>query len=250
MNISEKNYRIADVSFEMSCKGAYTQNLCKDYEIEDCADTAFKIEVSQEEITREGMNSEEKFNDMYLESLALYRKLCEKMLDYDNFLFHCSAVEVDGKAYLFAASSGTGKSTHTRLWREYFGNRAVMINDDKPLLQVREDAVYVCGTPWCGKHNLSTNKKSPIQGVCILLRGEENKIEKISPLEAYPDLYKQTYRPKDRERMIKTLSLLKQVTERIPMYKLHCTISEEAAIVAWNAMKPQNNERCGEQNEK
>ena len=235
---TEKKYRIADVSFGMSCRGAYTKKLCMDYEIDTSEEVAFHIEATQEDIDREGLNSEETFSDEYLESLALYRKLCEKMLDYDSFLFHCSAVEVEGKAYLFAAASGTGKSTHTRLWREYFGEKAVMINDDKPLLSVQEGTIYVYGTPWCGKHNLNTNKKAPVQGICILSRGEENRIEKIQPLEAYPELYKQTYRPKNRDKMIKTLSLLKQVAERIPMYRLHCTISEEAAAMAWNAMKP------------
>lgn len=247
MTKTEKNYRIADVSFKMSCCHSYTPKMCEGYKIDDAEAIKFSIEATPEEISKERSEGEGYYSDAYLESLALYRKLCEKMLDYDSFLFHCSAVEVDGKAYLFAAASGTGKSTHTRMWREYFGAKAVMINDDKPLLQVREDAIYVCGTPWCGKHNLSTNKKSPIQGICILSRGEENKIEKISPLEAYPELYKQTYRPPNRDKMIKTLSLLKQVTERISIYRLHCTISEEAAVVAWNTMKPQKNKGCGEQ---
>lgn len=244
--MNTKKYRIADVSFEMSCQYDFTTHMCMDYEIEFDDVTQFYIEVSDEEILREDSMDEGIHSSSYLESLALYRKLCEKMLDYDSFLFHCSAVEVEGRAYLFAAPSGTGKSTHTRLWREHFGDKAVMINDDKPLLQVREDAIYVCGTPWCGKHGLNTNKKVPIQGICILARGMENKIERISPVEAYPDLYKQTYRPKDRAKMIKTLALLKELAERIPMYKMFCTISEEAAVVAWNGMRPQNDERCEE----
>lgn len=238
MKRSDRTYRIADVTFAMSCHNSYTPDMCRNYEIEELETPAFEIEVSAEEIAREGMKSEEKFSDGYLESLAVYRKLCEKMLDYDTFLFHCSAVAVDGKAYLFAASSGTGKSTHTSLWRKHFGDRAVMINDDKPLIQVRKEAIYVCGTPWSGKHNLDTNQKAPIQGICIVQRGTENIVERISAIEAYPDLYKQTYRPAEREKMLKTLELLKQLAERIPIYKMHCTISDEAVIAAWNAMKP------------
>lgn len=97
-----------------------------------------------------------------------------------HFCFTCSAVALDGQAYLFTAPSGTGKSTHTRLWREVFGERAVMVNDDKPLIQVREDAIYVCGTPWNGKHNLDSNQKVPIKGICLLERGTVNHIETIS----------------------------------------------------------------------
>ena len=234
---SEKCYRIADVYFKMTCHGDFTRELCADYEAEEMLEPAFEISVSEEEIDKEGTSEDEKYRE-YLESLAVYRKLCEKMLEYDTFLFHCSAVEVEGKAYLFAAPSGTGKSTHTRMWREYFAEKAVMINDDKPLIQVGTEGVLVCGTPWNGKHRLDTNKMVPIQGICLLERGSENKITKISPLEAYPGLYRQTYRPSDREKMVKTLALLKQVAEKVPMYKMQCNISTEAAKTAWDAMKP------------
>ena len=74
--------------------------------------------------------------DDYLEELAVYRKIAEKMPEYDTFLFHGSAVAVDRVCYIFTAKSGTGKSTHTRLWRTLLGERAVMVNDDKPLIRV------------------------------------------------------------------------------------------------------------------
>lgn len=234
--MSEKCYRIADVCFAMHCQGELTRKMCADYEVDVQEKPSFDISVTEEEVDREGVSEDEKYRE-YLESLALYRKLCEKMLDYDTFLFHCSAIEVEGKAYLFAAPSGTGKSTHTRMWREYFGEKAVMINDDKPLLKVRQDGIYVCGTPWNGKHHLDTNKIVPIQGICLLERGSENHIEKIAALDAYPGLYRQTYRPADREKMVRTLALLRQLTERVSIYRMQCTISQDAAIMAWNAMK-------------
>lgn len=236
----QKKYCIADTNFEMNYQSDYVEKLCADYEIDPKTEPEFMIRVSEEDLSYEKEKSEEVFPECIYESLALYRKLCEKMIKKDTFLFHCSAVAVDGKAYLFAAPSGTGKSTHTRLWRQYFGKRAVMINDDKPLLRIQEDAVYVCGTPWCGKHGIQTNCKMPIQGICILRRGEKNSIRKITAIEGYPDLYKQTYRPeREKEKMIKTLSLLKQLAERIPLYEMHCNISEEAAELAWNTMKDQ-----------
>lgn len=65
-------------------------------------------------------------------------------------------------------------------------------------------------------------------------------IRRLTPIEGYPELYRQTYRPTEkREKMLKTLALLKQVTERIPLYEMHCNISEEAAELAWNTMKVQ-----------
>ena len=101
----------------------------------------FVIEVTDEEVEREKKKSEPGASKGIIESLAIYRKLCEKILDRNCVLFHCSAVAVDGKAYLFTAASGTGKSTHTRMWRQHFGGRAVMVNDDKPIL--RMEFMYV-----------------------------------------------------------------------------------------------------------
>lgn len=234
-----KKYIMADVPFCMKSFYSFTPNMCKKYE-----DTQskllpdFTIEVTKEEIAAENHGEAEDFSDAYLESLALYRKLCEKMLEYDTFLMHCSAVAVHGKAYLFTAPSGTGKSTHTRLWREHFGTDAVMVNDDKPLIQVRKDSIYVCGTPWSGKHYLDTNIKVPIQGICVLRQGKENLIQRIGPADSYAELYRQAYRPKDREKVLKTLSLLKVLAENIPMYRMSCNISQEAVEVSYGAMKP------------
>lgn len=127
------------------------------------------------------------YTDAYLETLAVYRKIAEWMPMYNTLLFHGSVIAVDGKAYLFTAKSGTGKSTHTRLWREYFGERAVMINDDKPLLRITQEGVFAYGTPWDGKHRLSTNISAPLAGICILRRGNDNSIRMITGTRSLPD---------------------------------------------------------------
>ncbi len=89
------------------------------------------------------------------------------MPSYDTVLFHGSALAIDGDGYLFTAKSGTGKSTHTRLWRERFGDRVVMINDDKPLLHIDAGSVIAYGTPWNGKHRLGTNASVPLRADCV-----------------------------------------------------------------------------------
>lgn len=227
-----KNYRFADIPFTIEMHTPFLEKQCQNYE---ALQEGIFISVTEEEIERENVFAEP-FPKGYLESLAIYRKISEAALAYDTFLFHCSAIAVDGEAYLFTAPSGTGKSTHTRLWREYFGTRAVMINDDKPLIRMEGDAFYVYGTPWDGKHRLSTNQRAPIRAICILERGEVNRAERISPAEAYPSLYRQIYRPqKEREKMLKTLNLLRAVTEHLPLYRLQCDISQGAVIAAWEA---------------
>ena len=172
--------------------------------------------------------------DGYLESLAVYRKICEAMVEFDTILMHGSVVAVDGVAYLFTAKSGTGKSTHTRFWREVFGERAVMVNDDKPLLKLTEDGVLACGTPWDGKHRLSTNVCLPLKAICILERGEVNEISRIRPQEALPMVFQQTYRPK---KLGKYMEIIDKLAGRVEFYRLRCNMTPEAAQVAYEAMK-------------
>ena len=174
------------------------------------------------------------YSDAYLESLAVYRKICEAMVEYDTILMHGSVVAVDDQAFLFTAKSGTGKSTHTRFWREVFGERAVMVNDDKPLLKLTEDGVLACGTPWDGKHRLSSNVCLPLKAICVLERGEANEITRISPQEALPMVFQQTYRPKN---LGKYRELIDKLAGRVEFYRLRCNMTPEAAQVAYEAMK-------------
>ena len=216
---------------------------CKEYIVSNCR-ADLNVETTPEDIAYErqcsnkeaGLNGEA-YTDAYLETLAVYRKIAEWMPMQDTLLLHGSVIAVDGKAYLFTASSGTGKSTHTRLWREFFGDRAVMVNDDKPLLRIMKDGVIAYGTPWDGKHRLSTNTHAPVVSICILRRGKENKIREITAREAYPMLLQQCYRPMDKQAMIRTMQVLDRIKERVSFYELYCNISQEAVEVAYNRMK-------------
>ena len=144
---------LAGITFRIQNRYPETEHLCHAYETTDPPE--IEIRISPEEIAFERERSVHEdircgrrvkdWPDGYLETLAVYRKISEKLPEYDTFLFHGSAIAVDGAAYIFTAKSGTGKSTHTRLWREMLGMRAVMVNDDKPLIKVLPDgsaAVY------------------------------------------------------------------------------------------------------------
>lgn len=238
-------YKISGKIIEITSLYDEVHTLCKDY---ICGQTPdFKAETSQSDIDyeREKSAAEDKkegipirnFSDSYLETLAVYRKISENLIEYDTILFHGSAVAVDGFGYLFTAKSGTGKSTHTRLWREYFCERAVMVNDDKPLIQITENGAIVYGTPWDGKHHLSSNISVPLKSICILTRAGENHIERISKSTAYPMLLQQTHRPQNCLKMKKILKILDRIAESISLYRLSCNISIEAVETAYNAMK-------------
>ena len=172
----------------------------------------------------------------YLEVAWIYKKLSERMPYWDIFMLHGSAVAVDGECYAFCAKSGTGKSTHSRLWREMLGDRAVMVNDDKPMIRVREDGgADVYGTPWDGKHKLSTNTHVPLKAICFLERSSENSIREISKSEAYPSLLQSVYRPFDPEAMEKTLQLIERMN--VKFYRLWCNMDISAAELSYQTMK-------------
>ena len=177
------------------------------------------------------------WSEAYLETLVIYRAIAERMPFYDTLLFHGSAIAVDGETYLFLAKSGTGKSTHARLWRERFGDRAVMINDDKPLLRVADAGATVYGTPWDGKHHLSRNASAPLKALCILERAADNRIRRIDAAEALPFLLRQCYRPADPAATVRTLALLDALVRHVPIYRLGCNTDPDAARVAYEGMQ-------------
>lgn len=233
-----KKYRFADLTMEIVCTYEYTKKLCKEYEVAEDEPADLSIKVTESDIEWEQEKADQTYPKAYLESLNLYRKIGEQAINYDVLLMHGSVVEVDGRAYIFTAPSGTGKSTHTKLWMEYFKERARMINDDKPLIRFFDDEIKAYGTPWDGKHRLSTNSSAPVQSICILAQGKENRIEKISKQKAWYSLLGQVYRINDAKKMEKVMKLLDRLVTDIPVFKMECNISTDAVITAYEAMKP------------
>ena len=227
-------YKFADKVVEVHSLYEEVHHYCKDYRSEDPID--FEVTMTQDDIGYEKARFESGISsDAHLEELAVYRKISEKMPDYDTVLYHGSVISVDGKAYMFTASSGTGKSTHTALWRKLFGDRAVMVNDDKPLIHIGE-ITTAYGTPYNGKHRLSANIGVPLKAICILERSEKNHIEQITFKEAYSMLVQQVYRPNDILALQKTLSLVDRLEKSVSFYRLGCNMDISAAQTAYDGM--------------
>ena len=239
-------YRIGGKNIRIESIHESVQERCRDYRTEGepdftvqttLSDLAYEQERSDREAEAEGRNAV-KWSSAYLEELAVYRKIAEKMPDYDTFLFHGSCVAVDNDGYLFTARSGTGKITHVRLWREMLGSRAVMVNDDKPLIHLLKDnGAVIYGTPWDGKHRLSSNILVPLRAVCLLERAEENRIAPVTAQEAFPMLIQQTYRPADPAAMIRTMKLIDRLSQSVKLYKLRCNMDISAAELSYGTMK-------------
>ena len=240
-----RKYKIAEKMIEITSLYPDIHEYCKYYAADGIPD--FSVEITPKDIAYEREKTAKEYayegkrapnySEGVLEETAVYRKIAEKMPNYDTFVFHGSVVAVDGQGYLFTAKSGTGKSTHTALWREYLGDRAVMVNDDKPLIKCTDCGIIVYGTPYNGKHRLGKNTAVPLRAVCILERAEKNSIRRIDKSEAYPMLLQQVYRPQDPLQMAKTLKLVDRLAANTELYKLACNMDIEAAEVAYNAMK-------------
>ena len=229
-------YKIADIVFEAQTKYAYTVKLCEKYQYFGEQPCAFKAIITEEDILAEKKLCNT-YPDAYLESLALFRKLCDYILKNANgFILHSSAIMVDGKAYLFTAPSGTGKSSHAKLWRELLGDRAVMINDDKPIVRFVDGDFFVYGTPWNGKHKLGENCKAKIKAICALSQEKENLIRKATVPEMLLVILNQTIRPKEIKEMDTLLALLDKMLKSVEIYKLGCNLSLQAAQLSYTTM--------------
>jgi len=197
------------------------------------------------ELGLEGISFSELPRVMY-EFTAAQRKIADILIDRDIILFHGSVVAVDGTAYLFTAKSGTGKSTHTRLWRELFRERAVMVDDDKPFLHISGDGVTVYGTPWNGKHRLGNNISLPLGGICLLERGAENRIEPVRPSDTLGFIVQQTHRPPSARKTCKYLELLNRLTACMRFWRMECNMDPQAAVVSYEAMSGKRKEESDE----
>lgn len=230
-------YKFGGIPVLVKYRGQYFGDSCKEYLSDE--EPIFEILATDEDLEYERQHAEEDraYSKSYLEHTAIYRKFCEKSVEHNVVLCHGSVLEYKGEAYLFTAPSGTGKSTHTRLWREYFGDEVIMINDDKPLLRFEEDGIYAFGTPWDGKHHISNNRNAKLKAICFLSQNKENHIRKISGDEALPMLMNQIYRPRNTEGLIKTMDYVNVLIEKVPMYQMGCNMEQEAAQIAYEGMK-------------
>lgn len=163
-------------------------------------------------------------------------ELFEQMLSFDGFVLHSCAIEYKGKAYLFTGNSGAGKSTHAKMWREYFTDEVCYINEDKPIIRQINGEFLACGNPFSGKYDNNKNIMLPIGGVCVIDKANENSITQLDSKEAFSVLMSQTLTYLDGENISKLINLLDNFLSRVKVYRLKCTISKESAKIAYEEM--------------
>lgn len=148
---------------------------------------------------------------------------------YNCVMIHASAISYNGQGILFSADSGTGKSTHTQLWQQEYGDKVIFINDDKPMVKKESGVFYVYGSPWSGKTDLNNNLKVPLKALVMLNRGLENKIEKVALNDVIKEVFANISLIKDDLKVTKeVMDCYGAIFEAIPLYRLYCNISDEA----------------------
>lgn len=230
-------YNIADLNILINSSSEEIKKRISPY-IVNSDSFDFEVKVSQNDISDFISNSKHYCNSFMAESTLILTQICNRILEnYNGFFFHSSSLMLDDEAYLFTAVSGTGKSTHTALWRKLFKEKVVMINDDKPIIRKKDGVFYVYGTPWMGKSDIGNNVKAPVKAVYILQRGEKNSAVRVKPGAVFKNILEATVVPTDRRNMEKLLELLDEFFSSVPLFLLTCNMDIEAAQVAYNASK-------------
>lgn len=159
-----------------------------------------------------------------------------QIIRHRGAVLHASSISFEGKGLLFTAPSGTGKSTHTALWKRMFPEQVQYLNDDSPALRMTESGPVVYGTPWSGKTEINQNLAAPVAAVIFIERGVKNRLRTISGAEAFYRTIREIVFPpvqELREQMTETLSA---ALSAVPAYVLECDISEEAVRTARQAI--------------
>ena len=160
-----------------------------------------------------------------------------QLLHYNGLMLHASAAALGGRAYLFSGPCGRGKSTHTHLWQQTFGEAVQVFNDDKPALRRLDGRWYAYGTPWCGKDGINLNQKWPLGGICFLEKSQENRIRRLSAAEALPLILAQTTYRLPPQYMELLLASLDSLLREIPVFLLENRPEEAAARLSFETMR-------------
>jgi len=225
---------VAELNIGIKYRYEFTRSYVSDYQTDAPPD--FTVEATDADMKAERELAEEPVADEYLEYVAIYRKIADKLTEYDGAVFHGAVLDVDGKAYVITARSGVGKTTHVRLWLERFGERVSVLNGDKPIIRVIDGVIYAAGTPWNGKEGYGKRGTLPLAGIAFLERAEENSYKKLTASEGLVRFMGQIYINKDNPAfLVKTLRLADKVLSEVPLYELRCNMDLSAAEMAKNA---------------
>ena len=229
------NACIADINVEFNTKYYKLTSISKEF-LTNNQNSDIVINITQEQIDRELANTQNSVLPSFCEVACACRAFCNEIWKYNAILFHSSVVEVNHRAVAFTAQSGTGKTTHTLLWKELLGDDLTIINGDKPIVRLLNDILYVYGTPWKGKESFGINAKSKLTDICFIERDTVNSVEKFKKENAVDRIFNQILLPKDASGLKKTLELVDLLLSKCNLWIIRCNTDISAAETAYNTI--------------
>lgn len=235
-----EQYRFADLLIEMNCRYDLLRRRSEKYRVREEEESDLILDIPEESMTQ----PEKKMAHLSpeeIEFILMGSRFFGEFLNWDGFVIHASAIAFRNRGVLFSADSGTGKSTHTRLWQKHFGpDKAPIINDDKPAIRFMDGRYYVYGTPFSGNSEENRNMKVPLHAIVFLQRAENNSIERLDTPRILPLMLRQTLRPgASAERMDLFLAQLNRLLPVTPCYLLRCNMDEEVVDLVAGTLFPE-----------
>ena len=155
----------------------------------------------------------------------------------DTLLIHASVIRNGERAYVFLGKSGTGKSTHSRLWLEHIPG-SYLLNDDNPVLRLENGEVYVYGSPWSGKTPCYRNERARLGAIVRLEQAAQNRISHLGTLQAYASLLPSCSMMRwNREMADGVHRTVEQIVRKDRNYLLACLPDKEAALLCAHTVK-------------
>ena len=231
---------LAGIGVEIDNRYGYVEEQCREYRT-DSGLVDFRVRVTSDELNTYLLTAGRPMMPGEAESVLLYRKICQQLPAYDAFVFHAAVVRHDGRADAFSARRGTGKTTHAELWRRVFPLQAEILNGDKPILRIQGGRFWAFGTPWCGKEGRQMNVGCPLQAVCFLEQGRENRIETSPVADTVARMLDATVYAEEAALRDRLATLIGRAVRVTPAYRLYCRPDEEAVRVAFHALSQAQN---------
>lgn len=228
---------IAGVPIRINCNSEKIEKYCKNFVVERQPEITV---CSNESEANDFFNLGEGSRD-YCEMLSVFKAVAEKLPLTDRFLLHGAGIKYKNDGIIFLASSGVGKTTHINLWKKYLGERAEIINGDKPVLKEEKGAIFFYDSPWHGKEGYGNGTKAELKAFCVIKRAKQNKITAISQKQALKEIVNRLYLPENELAVEKTLTFMEKLVN-IPFFLLECNMEKEAFLTAFSKLTGENYE--------
>lgn len=176
----------------------------------------------------------EDVSEEFLEFHCLMLACGNYILQYDHALFHGACFLWKGKAWIFTAPSGTGKTTQLKNWTKLWKNEVTVVNGDKPVIESRNDgSIWASSSPWKGKERIGKKcLNAPLGGIILLQQGKDNAMYRMDKKNTVVPLFCEfVSMPETTEQLFHQGNILNKILEVTPVWKLVNTGDKESAIL-------------------